>query len=160
MKNCRQSRRWIFINNFFDMGKYENKNDTIGFASSSRFETCTFKLERSIGKFDLRSGQVKVRSKSDHDTSRSICTSSEVVRRAKSFGTICVSLSPSYRDLLAKNGLWRHLTSSDLPVTPDRQLHPDLHRWGEWPWSWRNWLVLIGLYETGSIFIFPHLLYV
>ena len=65
-------------------------------------------------------------------------------------------LSPSCRDVLAKNGLWRHLTSGGLSVTPDRQLHPDLNRWGEWPWSWKNWVVLIGLCETGSIFIFPH----
>ena len=27
------------------------------------------------------------------------------------------------------------VTSGDLTVTPDPQLHPDLHRWDEWPWS-------------------------
>ena len=107
------------------------------------------------GKFEnLTSGQV--RSRPDHDPSRSLCTSSEAARRAKSFGTIFASLFPSCRDLLAKNGLWRHLTSGDLHVTPDRRLHPDLHRWGEWPWSWKIWVVSIGLCEMGSIFIFPH----
>ena len=45
--------------------------------SSSRFEICIFYFERSISKFDLRSGQVKVRSRSSHDPSRSICISSE-----------------------------------------------------------------------------------
>ena len=54
-----------------------------------------------------------------------------------------------------KNGLWPHLTSGDLPVTFDRQLHPDLHRWGEWPWSWNNWVVSIGLCETEAFSYFP-----
>ena len=101
------------------------------------------------GQFEnLASGQVRLRS--DHDPGRSICTSSIAARRAKSFGTICASLSPSRRDLLAKNELWPHLISGDLPVTSDRQLHPDMNRWGEWPWSWNNWVVLICLCETGS----------
>ena len=77
-----------------------------------------FKVERSIWKFDPRSGQVMVRSTSDHDLSRSVCTSFEAARQAKPLGTICASLSPSCRDLLAKNGLWSHLTSGDLSVTP------------------------------------------
>ena len=66
-----------------------------------------------------------------------------------------VSIS-SCRDLLAKNSLWPHLTPGDLPVTPDRQLHRDHQRCGEWPWSWNNWMVSVGLCETGSIFKVPH----
>ena len=53
----------------------------------------------------------------------------------------------TYRDLFS---------SGDLHVTPDHQLHPDHHRWGKWPWFWKNWVVLVGLCETGSIFIVPH----
>ena len=139
---------------------YKNENDAIVFASSSWFETSTFlpwKVNLKIWP-QVRSGedQAKVRSW----PSRSICISSDAARRAKSLGTICASLSPSCRDLLAKNGLWHHLTSGDLHVTLNRQLHPDLHRWGEWPWSWKNWVVLIGLCETGSIFIFSPQAYI
>ena len=50
------------------------------------------------------------------------------------------------------NGLRPHLTSGDLPVSPDRYLHPDLHRWGEWPWSWKYWAVFISLCKTESLF--------
>ena len=98
----------------------------------------------------------QVRSRSGHDPSRSKCISSEAPWRAKSFGTICASISLSCRDLLVKNGLWPHLTSGDLPMTSDRQLHPDHHRWGEWPWSGNNWVVSVGLRKTGNIFIFLH----
>ena len=38
------------------------KKDSIVLASSSRFETRIFYLKRSISKFDIRLGQVKVRS--------------------------------------------------------------------------------------------------
>ena len=98
----------------------------------------------------------QVRSRSGHDPNKSICKSSEADWQVKSFGTICASLSPSCRELLAKTGFWPHLTSGDLPVTPNHQLHLDHHRWSEWPWSWKNWVVLVGLCETGSIFICPH----
>ena len=114
-----------------------------------------FDLERSISKFDLRSGQGQIMIQV-----RSICKSSEVVNmqllRVQSFGTICAPLASSWSDLLAKNRLWPHLISGDLPVTPDRHLHPDYHRWGEWPWSWKNWVVAVGLCEMRNIFIFLH----
>ena len=76
-----------------------------------------FDFERSISKSDLRSGQVRsrsgqvkvrsgeIRSRSGHDPSRSICISSEVSWRDKSFGAICASLSPFCRELLAKKRL-------------------------------------------------------
>ena len=135
------------------------KNDTIVFASTSRGSNYTlFDLERAISKIDLRSCQVKVRSRSDHDPSRSICTSSEAGRRAKSFGTICASISPSCCEFLAKTDcdlVWPHLTFDNLPVSPDRQFQPYHHGWGEWSWCWKKWVVSVGLYETGSIFIFP-----
>ena len=73
---------------------------------------------------------VQVRSRSYHDRSRSICISSEAAWRAKSFGTICASLSTSCRELLANIGSWPHLTSGDIPVTPNHHLHLDHHRWG------------------------------
>ena len=47
----------------------------------------------------------QVRSRSGHDPRRSIRISSEASWRDKSFGTICPSLSPFCRELLAKNGL-------------------------------------------------------
>ena len=74
-----------------------------------------FDLGRSISKF----GQVR------SCRSRSICMSSETAWRTKSLGSISASLSPSCCDLMAKNRLWRHVTSDDLSVTPDHQLHPD-----------------------------------
>ena len=75
MENYRFSRRWLFIDNFFDMKNTEN--DSIVFSSSNRFEICIFDIERLIPKFDLRSGQVKVRSRSGQDRSRPICISPE-----------------------------------------------------------------------------------
>ena len=90
-----------------------------------------FDLGRPMSKFDLRSGQVKVRSRPGHNR-RSVCIYSEATWWAKSFGTIFASLSPSCREFLAKTGFWPHLTSGDLPVTPNHQLHLDHHRWGEW----------------------------
>ena len=61
---------------------YENKMTPL--CSSRRTESnhVLFDLDRSISKFDLGSGQVKIRPRSDHDLSRSICTSSEAVRPA------------------------------------------------------------------------------
>ena len=64
-----------------------------------------FDFERSISKSDLRSGQLKVRSRSGRDLSKSICISSEAFWWDKSFGTIRASLSPLYRELLAKKWL-------------------------------------------------------
>ena len=58
--------------------------------------------------------------------------------------------------VIGGNGLWPQLTSSDLLVTPQHHLHLDHHRWGEWPWSWKNWVVLVGLCKMGSISTFPH----
>ena len=98
MKNYRFTRRRFFINNFFGV-RYENENGTIVFALSNRFEICNFDLERSISKSDLS----QVSSWSGHDPSRSIYISFEEASRAKSFGTICASLSPFCRELLAKN---------------------------------------------------------
>ena len=116
------------------------------------------------GQFEnLTSGQIRSRPGQGQIMTQvgqyAVCTSSEAARRVKSFGTICASLSLSCCDLLAywrKKGLWRHLTSGDLPVTPDPQFHPDLHRWDEGLWSWKHWVVLIDLCEARSIFIFPH----
>ena len=65
----------------------------------------------SISKLELRSGKVKV----SHDRSRLICISSEADWRAKSFGTICASLSSSCHELFAKTWFWPHLTSGDPP---------------------------------------------
>ena len=109
----------FFINNFFDMGD-TTITMTPSFSpcqSGSKMYFLTLKSLFEIWKFDLRSGHVKVRSRSYHDPSRSICTP-EAARLAKSFGTICASPSPSCHDLLAKNGLWRHLTSGGLLVSP------------------------------------------
>ena len=104
----------FFIYNFFDMR--DTKINMTPSCSPCRAGSkhVLFDLKRPTWKFDLRS-EVKVWPRSDHDPSRSICTSSEVARRAKSlFGIICTSLFPSCLDLLAKNGLWLHLTSFDI----------------------------------------------
>ena len=123
MKSC-FSRRWFFINNFFDVGDTKIKITPSCSSSQAGSKHILSDLARSIWISDLWSGQAKIRSMSGHDPCRSICTPSEAARRAKSFGTICTSVYSSCRDLLAKNGLWRHLTTGDLPVIPDRQLHP------------------------------------
>ena len=149
MKNYRFSRRWFFIDNFSDIRDTKIKMTPSCLACRAGSKHVPLDLERSISKFDIRT-------RSGHDRSGSICISFEAAWRAKSFGTICASLSPSCRDLLAKNGLWRHLTSGDLHVTLYRRLRTDLHRWGEWPWSWKIWVFSIGLCEKGSIFVFPH----
>ena len=68
--------------------------------SSSWFETCTFWLWKINFKI-----WPQVRSRSGHDPSRSISTSSEASWRDKSFGTIRAFLSPFCRELLAKKRL-------------------------------------------------------
>ena len=113
IKKLSFSLGWFSLITFL-YGRYENKNDNMVFTSSSQFEICSYSFTLR-GQFEIwppvMSGQVKVMSRSDHDPSRLTFTSSEASRRAKSFGTICASLSPFCRDLLAKNGLWRHLAS-------------------------------------------------
>ena len=107
---------WFFINNFFDMRDTKIKMTASSSPCQAASKHVLFDIERSIWKFDLRSGQVKVRSRSDHDPSRSLCTFSEAARRAKSFGTIFASLFSSCRDLLAKKTdcdvIWTQVTSS------------------------------------------------
>ena len=77
-------------------------------------ENVLFDLERPIWKFD------QVRSMSDNDLSRSICTSSEAVRRAKSFGTISASLTSILSRLI---GVSLIATSLDLRW-PSHAPHP------------------------------------
>ena len=98
-------RRWFFINNFCEMCVAKIKMTPLCLSHRAGSECVVSDLDRSISKFNLSSGQVKVRSRSDQDPSGSISTSSEPGRRAKSFVTICASLSPSCRYLLAKNEL-------------------------------------------------------
>ena len=93
----------------FRYKRYENNNGTVMFASSGRFGTYTFWPWKV--NFKIRP---QVRSRWDHDPTKSICTSFKATRRAKLFGTICASLSSSCRDSLAKNWWWPHLTSFDL----------------------------------------------
>ena len=77
-----------------------------------------FDFEGSISKVDLRSGQVKVKSRSDHDPSKSIFISSEASWWDKSYDTIRASLFPFFRELLEKKRfgrwgkLWARGTSS------------------------------------------------
>ena len=81
--------------------------------------TFIFYVERPISKFDLRSGQVKVRSTSGHDRSRSIRISSEAAWRAESFGTICTSLSPPIVIYWQKQDfdlIWPQVTSPWPPI--------------------------------------------
>ena len=81
MKKCRFSGGWFFIYNFFDMGDTKIKM-ALSYSphqAGSKHVLVLFDHERSILKFDLRSGQVKVRSRSNHDSSRSICTLRHVV---------------------------------------------------------------------------------
>ena len=117
MKNYRFSLRRFFISSFFYR---ETKIKMTPSCSPCRAgsEHVLFDLERLISKSDLRSGQVKVRSRSDHDPRRSICTSFEAARRAKPFGTICTPLSQSCRDLLAKNGKTEWETEKAISLSP------------------------------------------
>ena len=130
--------------------RYENENNTIVFASSSLFGKYKFWPLRVNFKIwhQARSGQGQAMTQ--------VGQHAYLPKRLDEFGTIFSSLSPSCRELLAKNGLCPHVTSDDLPVTPYHHLHPDHHRWGELSWSWKNWMVSVSLFETGSIFIFPH----
>ena len=108
------------------------------------------------GQFEnLTSGQV--RSRLDHDPSRSMCTSSEAAcdpSRLEPFARFYLHPVATNWRKTECDLIWSPLTSGDLPVTPDHQLRPGLHRWGDWPLFWRNWVVSISLCETGSIFTF------
>ena len=98
---------------YFLYERHENKYDTIVVGSSSRFETCAFWPRKVSFRIWPR-----VRARSGHDRSRSICIASKTAWRAESFGTICASLSPSCRKLLAKTGFWSHLISMTSPWPP------------------------------------------
>ena len=114
-----------------------------------------FYLKRPVSKFDLSSGQVKVRStvkvrswpnKVNTHIFRNSLTSQVVWHH------LCVSIS-IMSQVIGENQI---LTSFDIrwpPRDPNHQLHLEHHRWGEWPWSWKSWVVSG---ETGSISIFPH----
>ena len=67
-------------------------------------EHVLFDIEKSISIFDLGSGQGQVNVRSG--------PTSQIVWHH-------MRVSPSCRDLLAKNGLWPHLTSFDL-ISPPR----------------------------------------
>ena len=109
----------VFIDSILNMMHIKIKITPWCLARRTGWKHDFFNLEESISKFDFRSVQVKFRSRSGRDRSRSICISSEAARRAKSLGTICASLSPPYRIFfLSKTGFWPHLTSDDFLVTP------------------------------------------
>ena len=111
-KHCSPRRCFSLIT--FDMRAMTNKKMTPSCSPRQAGpKHALFDLERSISKFDLRSGQGQIMIQV-----RSICKSSEAARRVKSFGTICAPLSSSCRDFLAKRRLWPHLTSGDLPWHP------------------------------------------
>ena len=96
-------------------------------------EHVLFDTERSIWEFDLRSGQVKVRSWPKYvimHITRSGSTSHVVWHHLR------------YLHVIATHWQKRTATPFDLrwpPRDPNRQLHSDHHRWGEWPWSWNDW---------------------
>ena len=102
MKSHRLSRTYFLLIVFY-MRDTKMKMTLSFLPLRASTEPVLFDLERSISKFDLRSGQD--RSRSGHHPSRSICISSEAASRARSLGTIRASLSPSCHDLLATNGL-------------------------------------------------------
>ena len=154
-QNSGFSRSWSSLITFW-YERYENKNDTIVFALSSRFGKCTFlpwkvnfKTRPRVGKCQVKLIMPSKKTPFRHiHPSKSICISSEAARRTKSFDTICVSLSPSGRGLLAKNGLWLHLNSFGLrwPLRDPRSSVAPGHLW----------VVSVGSCETESIYIFPH----
>ena len=118
--------------------RYKNKHDTIVLASSSRFGTCAFWPQKVNFKIRLQ-----VRSRSDHDPSRSICALRHPPKlldepsRLAPFALLCMHPVATYWGKTGCDLIWSQLTSGDLPVTPDRQLHRiDHHSWGEWPWLW------------------------
>ena len=54
MKNCRFSRGWIFIDNFFDMRDTKIKMVPSCLARRAAAKHALFDIEKSISKFDLR----------------------------------------------------------------------------------------------------------
>ena len=134
--------------------RYATEKHTIVLALASWFTACNFwpwKVNFKIWPH-IRPGQGQVMSQVSQ---YALCISFEADWRAKSLGTICATLSPSCRELLAKSGLWPHVTSYDFPWPAD-QLHPDQHSWDEWSWSWKLWMVSVSSCETRSIFILLH----
>ena len=136
MKSYRFSLRWFFIDSFL-YERYENEIDTNVFASSALFEAFTFLTLKDQFQ-NLTSDQV--RSRSGHDFSKSIFISFQAAWRAKSFGNICVSISPCCRELLAKkNGLWPRWPSRD----PRSTVAPGSSQMG-WVVTILNEMVVVG----------------
>ena len=110
-----------------------------------------FDFERSNWKFDHRSrsgqGQKLTQVKCT-------CTSKRLDEPSRSAPFARLYLHPVPTNWLKTDCdlIWPQVTSPD----PYRQLHPDVHRCGDCPWSWWNFVVSIGLCETRSIFIFSH----
>ena len=77
MKNYRFSQRRFFFLFFFAMGDTIKEIMPSYWPRRAGSKNVLFDLEKSISEFDLRSGQVKVRSRSGHERSMSMCLSSE-----------------------------------------------------------------------------------
>ena len=98
----------------------------------------------------------QVRRRSGHGPSRSRRISPEAAWRAKSFGTIYASLSPSCRELLAEK---RIATSCELKwpsCEPQSSVAPGSSQMGWVSWLWKNWVVSVSSCETGSFCKFPN----
>ena len=109
----------------FLVWKTENENETILFASSNRFGTCTFWPWKVNFKICTRFRSVRSR---PDDPRRSVYWPSgswsgqfgmHIPRSGSTSQVVwhCASLSPSCRDLLTKNGLWPHFDRIWPPVT-------------------------------------------
>ena len=150
MENVCFLRRLLFIDNFSPYMKDTNENDNTVFALSTWFTTCTFgpwKINFKVWP-QVRPGQDQVMSQVSQYAyhPKWLDEQSPLAPFAK--------LSPSCRELLAKSGLWPHVSSYDFPVTPD-QLHSDLHSWDQRSCSWKLWVVSVSFCETEHLRISP-----
>ena len=126
-KNYCFSRRWFFIINFLII-EIRKQKCTIVFSSSKRFEKCIFWPRKAYFRIWLMSGQV--RSGQGQVMTQYAYLPNQIDEHSRLAPFACLYIYPvtSYWRL---NILWPHVTSDDLPVTHDHQMHPCHHRWGE-----------------------------
>ena len=158
MKNYRFSRRWFIIMSFwYQNTKIKMKPSYSPRRTGSEHAILTLKSQFQ----NLTSGQVRLRLGQDQIMTQVGQYANTPKRldepsRLALFARLYINPVATYWWKTVCDLIWPHLTPGNLPVTSDRQLHRHHHRWGEWQWSWYNWMVSVGLCETESIFIFPH----
>ena len=111
------SRRWFFIDNFFDMRDMKIKRISSCWPRRAGSKPAVFDLERSISKSDHRSGQV--RSRSGHDQSRSsvyISKRPDEPSRLAQFARLYLHSVASYWRKTACGLMWTQMTFTWPPI--------------------------------------------